>query len=76
MNTCQSCRRAGLATCGCPEPVEDTRLVLVSIDAGPGRKIARFVLANLVDGKYLISQATWDRLLAKINVQTGECITT
>ena len=76
MNNCASCLRAGLTTCGCPEPIEDTRLVLVSIDAGAGRKVSRFVTANLYLGRYYINQDTWDRMLDKINVQVGEGITT
>ena len=76
MNECESCHRVGLSTCGCPGPITDTRMILVSINAGAGRKVSRFVLANKIDGRYFISKDTWDRMLDKIGVQIGEGITT
>ena len=71
---CQSCKRTGLDTCMCPD-VE--RLVLVSISAGIGCKIALFVTAKVLpDGRYIIKESTFNKMLDKINVGMGEGIYT
>lgn len=71
--SCQDCEKAGLADCSVSR---ETKLILVSINAGGGRKISRFLPGRKVDGRYIVDLDAFNNMLIEIGVETGEAIYT